>query len=239
MLAEEASKNEAHFWDTLSDEGIYANEELDDEEDDSLTFIERCNLAEEIDEDDNEEDECCICLKSPKLTSKVDFLPISLILSDNEYAGEIPPKMVSWEEFSQQMGDYKRLSTMFKELVIVGKGLEEEVEKYKLAQNIQLTPYDAKNEKEIKILRVQVEESALREEHLKEILENRDKKKSFTSCQADRCDNSTWDSSREEVYPTTESWQNELGKRQAGWNSVYTEESNHQVRNWIHWSEEG
>lgn len=91
MLAEKASKKEAHFSDTSSDEGIYTNDELDCEEDDCLTFIERWCLTDKIDEDDDEKEECCMGLESPNLTSRVDSPPISLILSDNEYAGKIPP----------------------------------------------------------------------------------------------------------------------------------------------------
>lgn len=46
---------------------------------------------------------------------------VSSILSNDDSTDESPPEMVPWEEFNQQMKDYKKLATIFEELVVVGE----------------------------------------------------------------------------------------------------------------------
>lgn len=72
------------------------------------------------------------------------------------------------------MEDYKKLATMFVELVIIGKDLEEENEKYKVALREQFDPYDVDKEQKIKTLSMQLEHATLREDHLKEMLIEKD-----------------------------------------------------------------
>lgn len=102
---------------------------------------------------------------------------------------------------------------MFEELVVVGKGLEEENEKYKMALNDHFTPYNAHKEKEIKTLRVQFEESVLREEHLKKMLKEKDGEVVFLTKKVNRSYYLTWSFGRERISTATKGWPDEQRKR--------------------------
>lgn len=165
FIAEKTSKNEPTLSDTSSKEDYIADIDVNEE----MIMVEQAFLADKVDENDDEE-ECCVGFEDQVEKTKVNSQLSLSIVSNDENTSEVPPKMVSWEEFSQQMEDYKKLSSMFEQLVIVGKDLDEQNEKYKQALKERFKPYDADKEEEIKNLNIQLEQATLREEHLKEML---------------------------------------------------------------------
>lgn len=152
MIADEAA-NETH----LSDNSL----EDDENEDGYLVF-------------DDEDIECLMGLDNQIKKPKVNIQSLTSTLSDDEHADDEAPELPTWEEFNQQMEDYKNLSNMFEQHVVEGAKLEEENGKFKLELDGQFAPYDADKEKEIKTLKMQLEESALRKEHLKTMLSEKD-----------------------------------------------------------------
>lgn len=85
MIAEEASKKEAHLSDTSSEEDYIAD--VDDEEEDEVILVEQTNLADEVDDDDDEE--YCMGLENKIEETKVDSQLTSSIISNDENAVRI------------------------------------------------------------------------------------------------------------------------------------------------------
>lgn len=142
--------------------------------------------SDDDDEDELDEEECCLADEELEIEEcymgndlniippKVNFQSLTSNLTNNEHADDEIPDMPSWEEFQQQIEDYKNLSEMFEQLVVEGSRMENENEKYKTALNEKSVSLEKEKEKEIKTLKLQHGEATLREESLKEMLTEKD-----------------------------------------------------------------